>query len=406
MLSLEQVSASLESTSAALIRVDELVTQASTETLGANHRKAAADEIDGLLEQIVNESNQKSQGRYLFSGSSATTQPFSIQRTGGKISAVQYQGAASGLLVPVAPGVEYSGLMVGGDVFAGDKRTTPEFLGATGAAVGTGTSSVTGDLYLTVAHDDTVFQAPAHGLVKGDSADTSDTIVGVHTLTIGSGTLQLGQGPVAAFNPGDTDVQVSTPKGNVMHVDVSGWDSVSASITVVGQADLYLDDPAAVTTVTDFSTDAAVLDANGNVLHVDPSGIFHAGTGANVEPVIVAETHDVFGALINIRDLLLNTRNFTETQQASLLSRSVTSLREAANAVRGSATVAGSRLQAMDSLRTSLDGIQFTVDSEADTLENADIVQIAVDLARTQTLYEMTLASTSKLLSLSLLDYI
>jgi len=404
--SLEQISVSLESTSAALVRVDQLLTQAASETLLPESRKPLADEIDGLLEQIVNESNQKSLGRYLFSGHSTTTQSFSVQRTAGTISSVRYQGARNNLPVPVAAGVEYSGLMVGSEVFAADRRSAPEFLGGTGAAAGAGTSSVTGDLYLTVAHDDTVFQGAAHGLAKGDSADTADTIVGVHTLTIGFGTLQLGQGPVASFDPGDTDVQVRTANGDVMYVDVSGWDNVPADITVVGQAKLYLNDPAVATTVTDFSSDVAVLDANGKVLHVDPSGIFHSGTGSGVEPVVVTGTHDVFGALINIRDLMLDTRDLTEAEQSALLSRSIDSLRGAADAVRNSATVVGSRLQAMDSLRTSLDNIQFTTDSEADALESADIVQIAVDLARTQTLYEMTLASTAKLLSLSLLDYL
>ena len=43
---------------------------------------------------------------------------------------------------------------------------------------------------------------------------------------------------------------------------------------------------------------------------------------------------------------------------------------------------------------------------QARLLEEADIVQVATDLARTQTLYEMTLTTAGKLLSLSLLDFI
>ena len=406
VLSLEQITSALESTSGSLIRVDELLTQVTTETLDQEARRAVAAEIDGLLEQAVTESNQKSLGRYLFSGHSTTVMPYDVERTNGTITAVRYQGAGTGLPVPVAPGVEYSGLVVGSDTFAAAGRGTPTFLGASGAAAGAGTSNVTGDLYLTVEHDDTVFQGAAHGLAKGDSADTADTLVGVHTLTIGFGTLQLSQGPVVSFDPADTDVRVTTADGDVMYVDVSAWDNVPADVTVVGQAKLYLDDPAVATTVTDFTSDVAVLDSDGKVLHVDPSGIFHSATGAAVEPVVVPETHDLFGTLINIRDLMSNTRGLGETEQTRLLDRSIASLREVSDVVRRSATVAGSRLQAMDSLRSGLDEIQFATDSEADSLENADITQIAVDLARTQTLYEMTLASTSKLLSLSLLDYI
>ena len=39
-------------------------------------------------------------------------------------------------------------------------------------------------------------------------------------------------------------------------------------------------------------------------------------------------------------------------------------------------------------------------------LENVDILQVATDLARTQTLYEMTLAVSAKLLSMSLLQFL
>ena len=70
------------------------------------------------------------------------------------------------------------------------------------------------------------------------------------------------------------------------------------------------------------------------------------------------------------------------------------------------ATSVGARLNAMDSLRASLDNIRSTTDSEADGIEQADILEIATEIARVQTFYEMTLATSSRLLTMSLLDYI
>ena len=40
------------------------------------------------------------------------------------------------------------------------------------------------------------------------------------------------------------------------------------------------------------------------------------------------------------------------------------------------------------------------------TTQEADIVMVATELSRTQTLYEMTLAASSRLLSMSLLDFL
>jgi flagellin-like hook-associated protein FlgL len=60
----------------------------------------------------------------------------------------------------------------------------------------------------------------------------------------------------------------------------------------------------------------------------------------------------------------------------------------------------------MGSLRESLTRLRDHVELQRDGLEDADVVEVATDLAREQTLYEMTLAVSSKLLNLSLLDYL
>ena len=103
---------------------------------------------------------------------------------------------------------------------------------------------------------------------------------------------------------------------------------------------------------------------------------------------------------------MLNDRGLTENEQIALLSGAVESLQEVAGTINKQATSIGARLQAMDSLRTSVDNIHFAAKSEADSTQEADIVMVATELARTQTLYEMTLAVSSRLLSMSLLDFL
>jgi flagellar hook-associated protein 3 FlgL len=402
-LSLEQISSSLESTSTALVRVGELLTQGATGTLGAENREAVANEIDGLLEQVLSEANQKSMGRFLFGGHNISTPPYSAERTDGKITKVIYQGAGEDLPVPVGPGITYSGVMVGDDAYASHSRQDPVFLGSTGIQAGTGTSSVRGDVYLTVSHGETLYSADAHGLARGTDSD-DDTLFGEHTLQIDStdNTLRLDGGAAVTFQPGDTNIQLTSADGDVLHVDVSAWDGTDATVQIIGQAELSIDDGLTTMVVSDFSQDVAVMDADGRVLYVDPSGIDTEGT----EFVRNAGTYDLFNTLISIRDLMSNERDFSDQRQMELLQQAEGALDEVSGVVRSSATIAGARLQAMDSLRNSLDDIQFAIDSEADALEETDIVEVAMELAETQTYYEMTLTVASKLLTMSLLDFI
>ncbi|MBL7133820.1 MAG: flagellar hook-associated protein FlgL [Phycisphaerae bacterium] len=407
ILTLEQASATVESVSTSLIRVRELATQATTGTLQQSNRDVIAKEIDGILRQVITEANHKSLGRYIFSGHKVSTSPYAVATTGGEITGVTYRGADTGLEVPVAPGVEYSGLLVGDEVFHSDSRSDPLFLGNTGARAGTGTSSVSGDVFLSLRHGNTVFQAPDHGLVKAATSDANDTIVGVHALAIastgpGTGRLSFSGGPAANFSVGDNDVTVTTANGDVMHVDVSGWDLADATVTVVGQAVATIDDDATTTAITDFSSDVAVTNADGKVLRLDPSAINRSG----LEPIRVPGTYDLFGTLIAIRDLMANDRGLTENDQIDLLLGATQSLEEVSDGIRQSATSVGARLQAMDSLRASLDDIRFATKTEADSTQEADIIAVATELSRTQTLYEMTLAASAKLLSMSLLDFL
>ena len=404
ILSLEQASAVLGSVSTSLVRVRELTTQATTGTLNQSNREAIAGEIDSILQQVITEANQESLGRFIFSGHSVSTAPYAVTETDGTITGVTYQGAYTDLEVPVASGVEHSGLLVGDDVFRSHNRQDPVFLGNTGARAGAGTPSVSGDIYLDLRHSNTVITAGAHGLVKAASSDASDTIVGEHTLVVNATdrTLSLDGGPPTTFTLGQTDVTVATVDGDVMHVNMAGWNAADATVAVVAHATATIDDNVTTATITDFTSDVALANADGKILRIDPSAITRSGT----EPIRVPGTYDVFSTLINIRDLMLNDRGLTDSEQTALLSAAVQSLQEVSGSVNQQATSIGARLQAMDSLKASVDNIHFAAKSEADSTQEADILLVATELARTQTLYEMTLAASSRLLSMSLLDFL
>ncbi len=116
-------------------------------------RKRIAEGINDILEQMVSLANWSNMGQYLFGGGDTGSAPYAVERTNGQITSVTYQGSDESRNVEVATGVQTSAFYVGDDIFRSSSRGDPIFLGDTGAKAGTGTSSVTGDVWLTVIHD-------------------------------------------------------------------------------------------------------------------------------------------------------------------------------------------------------------------------------------------------------------
>ena len=406
-LDLSQSSGILQEVSTQLTRVRQLMTQAASGTYGIDNRRPIGQEINSILEDMVSLANTQNLGRRLFGGSIASGQAYTAQRSNGQISAVQYTGSSQDLAVPVAPGVEYSGVKVGDRVFASHARQTPTFLGQTGARAGTATSTVQGDVWLTVLHGSTTY-AGATGVAAGASSATGDTVAGdSHVLTIDadSHTVRLDSGAAVAFTSASTDVMLTNDAGDTVYVDLSALDGSLTGVTEVAvhaTSRLSIDD-GVTTTVSDGTANQAVTDpGTGQVLYVDTSAMVRTG----LEPVRVAGTYDMFDTLIQVRDLLLNTKDLSVAEQGRLLSQAVASVDEVASNVIENVTAMGGQVSALEDLQSSLDTFKSSADDQVSGLRDADVAELSLRLSRTQTLYQMTLASTAKFLSLSLLDYI
>ena len=408
---LEQADTVLQEMSDLLIQAKTLLTQAASETYTQAQRAANGEAINQLLDQAVWLANTEVLGQRLFSGDSTDRLPYVVEQSGGKTTAVNYQGSGSVSSVPVAPGVEQPGGMVGDKIFGSNNRETPLLFGNTGAAAGTGTSTVRGDVWLTVIHDTTTF-AGATGVAAGASSAAGDTIVGTnHTLTIDADNnmVKLDSGSYVPYGAGgdDADIMVTNGNGDVAYVDVTNLDgglSGVNTVAITATAKLSIDDLASTVDVSAFSANEAINDpATGRILYVDATGIARVG----VEPVRVPGTSGVFGALIAARDLLTNERNISRQQQTELVNGSIIdSLDEVIVSLTANTAAVGGRPQAMSTLKTSVADIKAGVDMQRSDLQDADIVQLATDLARTQAFYEMVLAASARVLNLSLLDFL
>jgi len=396
----------LQEVSSGITQVKQSLSQVISGNYGSDSRASIAEQVDAVLEQMLAQANTQSLGRHIFGGTNSSEAPYAAERTAGRISTVDYQGSLHDILVAVAPGVEYSGLAIGDHVFRADDRQVPTFLGSTGAAAGTATSNVRGDLCLAVTHNETTYPGGT-GISAGARSADGDTILGDHVLTVTVNgpekTISLDGGDAVAFAGTETDLAVANVAGDVVYVNVAGWAGFEGNIDITATGRLSIDEGASFTELTSFADNVAVTDSRtGRVLYVNATDLLRTGA----EPVRVAGTHDLFGTLIHLRDVLLNERGLTDDEQRELMGYGLESLDEVAGVVTKGMTTIGGRLQAMDILKESLQAIEDSASKQAAELQDADVVQLATDLARAQTLYEMTLTVTAKLLDLTLLDFI
>jgi flagellar hook-associated protein 3 len=292
---------------------------------GQQARSRMAESIDDTLERLVASANTQVLGQHIFGGNAANTAPYVVTRVDGQISSVTYAGSEEARTVELSPGVLSKVLYNGSDLFQSDVRETPVTDGVTGIGIGSGTSSVTGDAWVTVTHD--------------------------------------GSNYALSIDGGATEVTV--PNAG----DVSNM---------------------------------AVTNAAGDVLYVDATSISSTGD----DMVRVPGTYDAFNVLINLRDLLSNTRGLAEAQQADLIGASSAGILELTNLLAQKQVDLGARMGFLENHIDSLDSIKYNVNNEKSSIEEADIAQIAIDLSRHEVLYQMSLQITSKLLSTSLLDFI
>jgi flagellar hook-associated protein 3 FlgL len=294
----------------------------------SNIRSQLADDLDSILEQVVSLANTQRLGQRLFSGSATDTDPYAVTRNDdGDITRVEYQGSHQERMIEVANGVEMSATLVGDNIFVNDERQNPEFVGTTGAAAGSGTSSIRGDIWFTAK--------PAGG--------------------------------------GTYDVSID---------DGNNWVNV---------------DPATDTNL------AIVHPDTGETLYLDASGI--NVTSETTERVRVRGTYDMFNVLIAARDMLRSQSRMNTEDWHNIMEDMVQDLRGVEQKISQLFPVIGGKINTLSTLRDNLDDIKFGTDSEVSRLQDADIAQVATDLARYEVLYQLSLSVANKMFSMSLLDF-
>lgn len=323
---IDSLSSKLDVASSLLSMTSEQITDFRADftramSMGKEQRQATAAGIDDLLESLVSLANTEREGQRFFGGEDSVSKPYVVERSGGQITQVTYQGSHSSRKIEVAPNVEIASVFVGEEIFREDARQAPEIInGQTGLKIGTGTASAQGFAEVEVTHDGTNYQLQ----LKGSS----------ETVTVPAG--------------GETN-----------------------------------------TAVTDSRT--------GEVIYFDTTNLNSTGT----ESVNIPGTHDMFNLLINIRDHL-NSPEDVEPQLYALAD-SLTNIHE--KLVKGFSVIGG-RSTTLEIMKEGFENVKFNADEEISRLQDADIAEVAVDLTRRETLYQMSMKTAGKLLSTSLMDFL
>ncbi|MHB0946326.1 MAG: flagellar hook-associated protein FlgL [Sedimentisphaerales bacterium] len=204
------VSNVLGNMTSSITKVQTELTQISSGTYSQDSRERLAEGINDVLEQMVSLANTRSMNQYVFSGGK-TTEPYAVTRSNDEITSVSYQGASQSQNIEVSQSVQATLLYAGEDLFSSSSRSAPVFYGDTGAANGSGTSNVKGDVWLTV------------------------------TGSPGSYKLSIDGGATEWDVTGDiSNVAVSNADGDVLYVDATNITSAGTNLVrVPGTYDIF-----------------------------------------------------------------------------------------------------------------------------------------------------------------------
>ena len=371
-------------------------------------REVLAREVGSLLTQLQTIANTQIDGTAVFAGAASPGKAFQFSEEGAITAYIGSNlpgvGAIDGEPSPITqpPGTA---------VFQSTDPETLLFTGNTGAAIGAGTSSIRGVRELQVTWTATMF-AGASGVQSGASA-TEDTVLGPagsHMLSIrdtsgtgATGVVSLNGGPDIAFSSADTNLVVTGPNGEAIHIDTTaitpGFDGV---VDVTGEGTLSINGGQTNLPI-DFSSNQIVVDArDGSVLHVDTTNIRRAG----VERIDAAGTADAFQVLSQLRDELRNSPALSSADRDGALSRRLDDIDRISTHLLGVVSEQSITLERLDHVQSRTELLLLDARGRLSEVEETDYPQAILELQSHQLRMQVSLATAARMFDVSLLNFI
>lgn len=395
---LDTGAAALEDASSLMQRLRELTMQAANGSISAGDRASIGAEVDQLLQQMVSIGNSRRGERYLFGGTESARNPFELITDGGTTRVV-YTGNHDALQVDVAPGVSTTLNLPGDGIFQRRERTGTRFSGDTGAApTGHGDTAI-GFQQLRVTFNGLHTDAPP--TVAAGNGTTTALGVLDYVFTAVPPTLSVGGGPAVPIPAADQDF--TTAEGRTINLTVTG---VPATLTgtFTSKAGLSTDGGNSIVDVHDF-TDGAVGVRNaidGSVLHVDVTRL--RGTGE--EFVEHGGTFDAFTVLITLRDLLRNQQGLDDETVRQRISRMLSEVDSAHDAVLDGLRELGFRSSSMQVLANRVSGLELGREASLSELRDTDLAESLLALQQQDLSYRAALQIGARVIQTSLQNFL
>lgn len=401
----------LNQSNSELLRIEDLLVSAKNtasqarSTLSDAERESFAQDIDSILGQMRDSANVQFDGDYLFSGDAVRTAPYPP----GSAQAA-YAGSAMRQYLSTTGRSSLAVLYTGNEIFNHVERGATVFIGETGAKAGAGSDSAVGLADLVVTHTLTTFSAGS-GIAAGTSSAAGDTVIGpagANVLTINdtsgtgaSGTISLNGGPPIAFTSADTNLVVTGPNGEIVHVDTTAITAgFSGDIDVTANGEMSVNGGPSV--AIDFSTTQALTDPSGRTTFVDSTEVRMAGT----ERLEYSGTTDIFQTLTALRDDLRNTRGLSETELQDTLTRRMDDIDRHHDNVLNIIGDQSQTLKTIEDLSVRLDDLTLEAKQRISDVSATDVAATAVELQEAQNLLQFSYAVTAQVFQTSLLDYV
>jgi flagellar hook-associated protein 3 FlgL len=211
---------SLNDANTVLQRVRELAVQANTATLNNSDRQSIATELKSRQDELLAIANRKdSNGEYLFSGLSGSTQPF-VRSNGGS---VQYQGDSGARQVQVDASLSVQDSDPGNRLFMNIPAGNGTFTTAASAA-NTGSGVLDAGTVVNKAQ----WTPDTYTITFG--AGGAWTVSGAATGPAGSGTYTGAPGSVVSFNGVQVGLSGTPASGDTFTVSQAGTQDVFSAI--------------------------------------------------------------------------------------------------------------------------------------------------------------------------------
>lgn len=392
----------LEAASDTLADLREKAIQGANGTMTNQDRKAMADAIDQLLQQMLASANASWNNQFVFAGAETDAVPFEIvdHPLGSRIV---YHGDKNTTSIQITAGITSEMNLPGDRVFMFRDRQPTTFEGNTGAAPSGAADSGVGFGTLDVSFAGLGIPGGTTGLAQGDN---STTALGALSYSYTAGappTLSLNGGPAQAVAGGIQSFTVGTGSETVS-LDLTAPVSPPTG-TITSRANLSTDGGSSVVLVDDFGAGRSYQIRNsvdGTVLNVNASGLARTGD----ELVKFEGTFDAFTSLIAVRDTLRNSRGDPDNNISLRLDALLSDVDFAHNGVLASLQELGNRSQNLDLFASRLGELSLARTSSLSDIEDTDVVESILQLNQQDLVFNASLQVSARAMQTTLLNFL